>query len=83
MKRLIYDNHTSENLCQMRSLPKFNIRNCEDVVNAFLQVIQKKGTLTNSIKIDETPQNIMVCAIWHVKRILSIGGNIKSYMNQG
>ena len=34
---------------------KFNVRNCRDVVNAFMQ--HKKRAITNSIYPDETPQN--------------------------
>ena len=35
---------------------KFNIRNCGDVVNVFMQTI-KKGAFTNSVDPDDTPQN--------------------------
>ena len=35
---------------------KFNIRNCGDVVNVFLQII-KKGAFTNSEDPDDTRQN--------------------------
>ena len=53
------------------------MRNCGDVVNAFMQIKSKKGAFLNSVDSDE-PQS---CDICHVKHILSNGGDIKSYMN--
>ena len=36
---------------------KSNVRNCRDVVNAFIQKDPQKGAFTNSVDPDETPQN--------------------------
>ena len=34
---------------------QFNVSSCGDMVNAFMQIIPKKGTFTNSTDTDETP----------------------------
>ena len=35
---------------------QFNVCNCVDVVNEFMQIIPKKGASTNSVDPDETPR---------------------------
>ena len=41
-------------LLQLGSLPKIIVRNCRNLVNAFMQT-NKKGAFTNSVDPDETP----------------------------
>ena len=65
----------------VRSLPKFNVHNCGDGVNA-----SKNGALTNSVDPDDLPQTISLSSgpvlFAMVRTFLEVVDNIKSSINQ-
>ena len=51
--------------------PKFKIRTSGNWVNAFMQMVNKKGITVNSVDSDETPQNVAfrqgLCFLQHLQ----------------